>query len=65
MGTRLKQYLVVGVASSDWEMKSFIAAPFTWGEGTIRGIQSRKRFRIDRRRHLLATALEWRKLNGR
>jgi hypothetical protein len=59
MRTRLKQYLVVVVASSDWDERSFIVEPFTYGEDVLRRIQRRKPFRIDRRRHLLATALEW------
>ncbi len=61
MRTRLKQSLVVGVASSDWEAMSFVVEPFTWREDAIHRIQRRKRFRIDPKKHLLATALEWRK----
>lgn len=48
------------MVSSDWNKRSFVVHPFTLGKEVLQKAKRQQRFRITGRKHLLATAIEWR-----
>ena len=55
----MSQSIIVGVVSSDWANGSFVIHPFQTGREVMERTANRKRFILDPRKHILATALEW------
>jgi hypothetical protein len=55
----MSQSIIVGVVSSDWANGSFVIHPFQTGREVMERAANRKRFTLDPRKHILATALEW------
>lgn len=59
--TRMTQYLIAGTVSHAWENDTFIAHPFRLGEIFLRPHNSIISFKVLKSRHLLETAIDWRK----
>jgi hypothetical protein len=57
--TRMSQSILVGVVSSDWANGSFVVHPFQTDRAVMDRTANRKRFNLDSKKHILATAMEW------
>lgn len=57
----MNQFLIAGVVGSEWAQSAIVVHPFRMGEVILRYAKKYTRFRIDRKRHLLETALAWKR----
>jgi hypothetical protein len=55
----MNQFLVAGMVNSDWAEAATVVHPFRLGDVVLRCPKKAPRFHIDRKRHLLETALVW------